>query len=364
MPPRLVAHEKDVAIIDLGFRGPVVASTPYQPDEASLIVFQRVGGSFNPASLKGFYDGVRRRVGREDSVVFLTSVDIGERLVFEELRDPPGLVVVSLGLSPSTCPGAGVYEPLKHQTINVAVALDVPLQAPGLVDLFRVVVEAKCLAVVELLLRCALRSPGTATDAVAVVARRGPRGYLTAGGATRIGGPVSKAVYKLVSRLGLRVLGPEGLVRNALGYDVDELTDLALEAYKQAEVPGVPTHRARGLIADTLRRVVRDPNVTAFIVAARDLDLRGLAGALPGVSEEEFRTDPRGLVADELLAAALSLYLGGFKGLLATYWVERLKERGGVRISAPVFEDDVVSALIGSVLSLVYDRLLSEGSRE
>lgn len=365
MPPRLVRHRSDVAVIDLGFRGAVASSAPYQPAEAAVIVFRRVDEDFNPPSLEGFYVRVRREVGRPDSVVLLTSVDLEDRLALEETKDPPGVVAVSVGLTPPTCPGSGGYEPLKASTINVAVAVDARLNSSGLLDLFRVAVEAKTLAAVELLLRCKTRSPGTATDAVAVVARPGRSGggILTAGMATRLGGSIAEAVYRLIVGLGSSILGPFGLARNALGYTINELVDLALEAYRRAPIPGVKEEVVREVIRELLGRALRDPNVAALIIAARDLDLRGAAGILPGIRSEEFSKDPRGIVADELLATALSLYLAGFKGLLATYWVERLKESGRIPVKAPVFEDDVISALLGSVLSLVYDRL-AVGGRE
>lgn len=366
MPPRLVRHRSDVAVIDLGFRGAVASSAPYQPVEASLIVFRRVDDDFNPGSLESFYDRVRREAGRPDSVVLLTSVDLEDRLAVEETRDPPGVVAVSVGLTPPTCPGSGVYEPLKASTINVAVAVDAVLAPSGLLDLFRVAVEAKTLAAVEILLRCRTRSPGTATDAVAVVARPGGSrgGILTAGMATRLGGSIAETIYRLTASLGYSILGPYGLVSNALGYTIDDLVNLAIEAYRQAPVPNVPEESVREAIRDVLGRVLRDPNVAALIIAARDLDLRGAAGILPGIPAEEFSGDPRGIVADELLATALSLYLAGFKGLLATYWIERLKESGRVQVKAPVFEDDAISALLGSTLSLVYDKLVASRGRE
>ncbi|GAB6148603.1 adenosylcobinamide amidohydrolase [Stetteria hydrogenophila] len=364
MPARLARHTRDVAVIDLGFRGVVASSAPYQPPEASLIVFRRVGEDFNPPSLRAFYEGVRRDLGREDAVVLLTAVDLEERLAVEELEDPPGVVAVSLGLTPPTCPGRGVHEPLKPSTINVAVGVDVELERSGLMDLFRVAAEAKALAAVELLLRCRTRSPGTASDGLAVVARPGGPGggAVTAGMSTRLGGPVAWSIYRLIVGLGARILGPLGLAENALGYSLEGLLDLAMEAYSRAPVPGVSVEEARRMVRGILARLLRDPNVASLVIAARDLDLRGAAGALPGVSAEEFARDPRGIVADELLAVALSLYAAGFKGLLAAYWVERLKESGAVGIEAPTFEDDVVSALVGSALSLLYDMLLG-GSR-
>lgn len=356
---RILVHSRDVAVIDLGFTGAVASSAPFQPPVASLVVFRRVGEDFNPGSLAGFYENVRREIGRRDSIVLLTSVDLEERLEIQGIEDPPGVAAVSIGLTPPTCPGAPSHEPLPSSTINVAVAVKTGLTHSGLMDLFRTVVEAKTLASVELLLRCSSRSPGTVSDAVAVIAEKGK--LVTAGPATRVGGPVAEAVYGLITRAGARILAPYGYVVNALGYTLEELVGLALEAYRRAPVPGVGEEEVRLNVRKVLEGILRDPNVAALLIAARDLDLRGLAGTLPGLTGGEFKEDPRSIVADELLATALSLYIAGFKGLLAAYWVERLKSAGEVSITAPVFEDDVISALVGSALSLVYDRLLGGG---
>ena len=359
---KIAALNGDIAVIDFDFKATFISTMPYQPRESSSIVFKRVDEDFNPGDLRGYYEGVREHAGRGDAIVFLTSVDLGDRLLLRELREPRGFIAASIGLGPPACPGMSGREPLRTGTINVAVVLDESLTESGLADLLRVVAEAKCLASVELLLRCSLRSPGTVTDSIAVGAREERSGgYVNAGMATSIGGPVAEAVYRLLVGEGTRILGPEGMLRNALGLTVDGLVELAVEAYRRAPVPGVSEDSVRREAERLLRGIISDPNVASLIIASRDLDLRGYVGALPGVGEEEFRSDTKRILADELIAMAISLYVAGVKGLFATYWVERLKEKGLISIDLPPFEDDVVSALVGSILTLIYDKLLGAG---
>jgi len=80
----------------------------------------------------------------------------------------------------------------------VAVWADTPLSKWGMVDLLRTVVEAKCLAAVDRLVRCnGARSPGTVTDAVlvAVPVRQGELLH-HAGPATELGQRAALLVYE------------------------------------------------------------------------------------------------------------------------------------------------------------------------
>ncbi len=352
---RLETLSGDLAVIGLGFRGVVASTAPFQPREAEAIVFARVGDE-DLGDLEGLYARVRREAGYRDSVVLLTSVDLRERIAVEVIDGLDALAAVSVGLEPPTCPGDARHEPLAASTINVAVAAAEPLSLSAALDLLRVAAEAKCLASVELLLRCNERSPGTVSDAIAVVAPRGG-GALVSGMATRLGGLVSQAVYRLVVSVGLKSLGVEGLLRNALGIGYQELAELVAEAYSKAPLPWLSREEVKERALEKAKRLLSDPNMAALLAAARDLDLRGYAGALPGL--HGFKGDPKGLVADELLGAAIAIYASGFKGLLAAVWVEKLKEAGVIRLEAGPFEDDAVSALVGSILSLILDEELA-----
>ena len=358
MAPRVLEAGRDRVVIDLGFRGVVTSTAPLQPSEASRVAFVRVGDLAGLEDAVRVYRAVREELG-EDTVVLLTSADLDKAFGLRELGEPKALVAASVGLKPPACPGGGAYEPLRLGTVNLVVAVDEGLEESGVLDLVRVASEAKCLAMVELNLKCALRSPGTVTDTVTVIARRG--GYLNAGMATRIGGPVSLAVYELLVDTALKLRGPEEFLGDSLGLGFKGLVDVAVKAYSLAPVPGVDESRARALVERELRLMARDPNLLFLVAAARDAELRGMAGAIYGVGRDEFRRDPRGIIADELLAFATSLYLSGFKGLLAAYWLERLKEKGKIDLGGGVFLDDMVAAVAGSALSRVYDRLLGGG---
>ena len=348
----------EALVVDLDGDYEFLSTIPYQPRVANSIVFKRVPEDFQCSNLRGYYEGVRRELGRMSSIVFLTSAQV-EDYIYESRRDEKALIVATLGLKPPVCPGyESLYRPLSG-TINVAVVVDYDLAYSAMADLLRVVAEAKALACSELLLRCARRSPGTVTDAIAVGRpTRGEEGIVAAGMATEVGGWVAEVIYRRFVEVGLRKLSLEGFLENALGLTLDDLANLAIEAYTQAPIPGVDLELVRGRVRRLLERLLNDPNVTSFIVAARELDLHASSGSIPGLRVEDHERDSTAIVADELLAFSLSLYIAGFKGLLATYWVERLKERGSLKVKLPQFEDDVVAALVGSTLSLLYSELL------
>jgi phosphatidylglycerophosphatase A len=59
------------------------------------------------------------------------------------------------------------------------------------------------------------------------------------------------------------------------------------------------------------------------------------------------------------MGKAIAEYLNGFKGLLAYYWIDRIKE-GDKDLEdlsgLPPMTDDVVGAIVGGVLSRIYDK--------
>jgi alpha-ribazole phosphatase CobZ len=164
-------------------------------------------------------------------------------------------------------------------------------------------------------------------------------------------------VYKAV--ISKAVGGDRGkLLKRVTGLGVEDVLEIFSQVYSRASIPGLSTGEAKEIARKHLGRALEDPNVWSFLIAARELDLHGLSGTIPGIGAEEFRRDPVRLVADEVLGLALSLYLAGLKGLFSMYWIERLKERGDLSHgSLHSFEDDVVSALVGSLLT----KLLEEG---
>ncbi|MCX8165840.1 MAG: bifunctional adenosylcobinamide hydrolase/alpha-ribazole phosphatase CbiS [Acidilobaceae archaeon] len=340
---------EDLVVAELEEEFLFLTTIPFQPKVARSLVFKRVSYDFNCPDLSAYYAKVREEVGR-NALVFLTAADVRRYL---HLSGEGFEILATIGLSPPACPG---YVGRGMGTINLAVLARAPLSESGLADLLRTAAEAKSMAVAELLLRCNSRSPGTVSDAIAVgrpLSLGGEAHF--AGMGTRLGSAVSRAIYEGLVREGMRRLGAEGMAANALGLGLEEMVEIAMNLYSLAPVPGLSSERVRGELRETILRYLADPNVMAFLIAARELDLHALAGSLPGLSREEAEADSMKVVADELLAFALSLYLAGFKGLLATYWVERVKKEGKVK-ELPLFEDDVLSALLASGLSQLYER--------
>ena len=347
-------EDSEALVVGLSEDHVFLTNLPYQPRVADHVVFKRVPRDFHcPGGecLKAYYDALRSSLGLERALVFLTAADVRKHLR-RELPDGSA-VIATVGLEPPVCPGSsrsGVGR--LGSTVNVAVLANAALSESGLVDLLKTVCEAKSLAMAELLLRCELRSPGTASDAVAVGRPAGLEGSEHfAGMATSLGNAVASGVYEGLVSLGLELLGLEGYVRNLLGLSLEQIVESAMRVYGEAPIPGLEPAVVEEYLRKLVRSLLGDPNVLSIVVAARELDLHASAGSIPGLPVEDFRADSVGIVADELLASALALYISGFKGLLATYWVERLKKRGLTGSELPVFEDDVLSALIGSAIA-------------
>ena len=212
------------------------------------------------------------------------------------------------------------------------------------------------LAVSEILLRCTSRASGTVSDAVAIVLPRSrPKRYLFAGIATDVGNAIAKAVYRAILSRAITLLGIDDFLKNVLGVDRERIVELALQLYRRAPIPGLSVDRVRKILRDILDDVLRDPNVWCLLIAARELDLHAYSSSIPHLSRDEFLNDTQKILADELLGIALSLYIAGAKGMFSMYWVERLKKNGVLSFELPMFEDDVLSALLGSLLTKLYD---------
>jgi len=352
----------DVVVVEFGEDMHVVSTVPVVSRTGFVrhVVFKQVPKDFNHPNVVEFYREVLADLGLSNGVVFLTAASL-DKFRFVHLSDVRAAIFATTALEPPTCLEVEPYEPLAVGTINIAVALWQPLSLSALVDLVKTVAEAKALASSEALLRCVSRSPGTVTDAVAVLKPAGNgEEILFAGMSTTLGNAVAKAVHSIVAAEAMS-RGPSELLRNALGLSIDDVVRVFEELYSKYPIPGAPIWKASDVARHILGRLLNDPNVWSFIVAARELDLHGRWGTIPGLSADEFRSDSVRIVADEALGIALSLYLAGLKGLFSMYWVERLKKSGELRFrEAEMFEDDVVSALLGSLYTLVFEELTGE----
>ncbi|MCE4604531.1 MAG: adenosylcobinamide amidohydrolase [Aeropyrum sp.] len=334
----------------------VITTLPHQPSRSNALVFKQVDDGWR-GGLKSFYRRVRRGLGLDRAVVFMTSADVGE-YIYEVVDDPETHIIATVGLNPPACPASPrrLHEPI-HSTINIAVLTSHPLKRSGMLDLLRVVAESKAAAAADALLPCGGRATGTATDAIAVGAPLAARGAVTAGLYTTVGGVVGDSVYRMLVEGATGRMGADERLRALLGLTPDEVIRAFVKVYTTAPIPGVRLEYVEDAARRELEGMLRDPNVAAMLVAARELDIHGAAGSIPGLSRREYLEDSPGIVADELLGSALALYLAGFKGLLATIWVERLKEKGILGGELPVFADDMLSAILGSLVTRIYGRM-------
>lgn len=351
-----LVHEENALVIELSEPVEVISSIPVLGANPRFIIFKTVSTDFHTDNLVNFYKSVLSRLGIDSGVVFLTSVSVSEYTWEKVLNPYVSDVVVTVGLEPPVClDSKGVYRPISG-TINIAVITTAPLTTEGAVDLFKTVVEVKVLAVSEILLRCTSRASGTVSDAVAIALPRSrPRQYLFAGIATDVGNAIAKAVYRAILSRAVTLLGIDDLLKNVLGVDREHIVELALQLYRRAPIPRLSVERVKNILRDILDDVLRDPNVWCLLIAARELDLHAYSSSIPHLSRDEFLNDTQKILADELLGIALSLYVAGAKGMFSMYWVERLKKNGVLSFELPMFEDDVLSALLGSLLTRLYD---------
>jgi len=348
---------------------------------AKHVILRRVSSEFTaaPVELLRLARSVTSRVGipPSESVVVFTAASVNEYVLVES-RNPrvDASVLAVIGLNPPTCvevsrtyeaPVIRVGMRSDAGTISMVVGVGHSLTCAAALDLLRTVVEAKAAACSDLLLRCESRAVGTVTDNVTLI-YQGVSGscgcaHPWAGPATEIGHEVAKAVWEAVAGKGVKLLDLDGRLRSAVGLGIEELVDEAVRAYKEAPVPGLSEGEARIKLRRALLKALKDPNVWAFLIAARELDLHGASGTIPGLSREEFMKDTVKVVADELMSLALATYVAGAKAMFSTYWVERLKAKGVLKAvkKLPMFEDDVVSALIASSLTRLYDEVLEDG---
>jgi alpha-ribazole phosphatase CobZ len=269
-------------------------------------------------------------------VTFFTAVNVAEH--YAALTGRRVAVVATAGL---------------RGTINVLAVLQIEPDLRALADAFRLAVEAKAVAAADLgLRRGGRRVGGDVSDAVAVIATGGERRRYVG-----LGTDVGEELFELAHEAVIKALG--GLdadceLRLNLGLGYDDLLNLVLDAYYTA--PAAGAGNVERLARSLLDAVLADPNVWAYIYAAGELDARGAVGTLRGLSRDEHRADSKKIVADESIGAALAEYIGGFKAVLALYWLDRLKP--GPLSRLPMFADDIAAAIAAGVLARLYDRLL------
>ncbi|MEM3831778.1 MAG: adenosylcobinamide amidohydrolase [Sulfolobales archaeon] len=315
------------------------------------VIFREIDERSVCCDLREYYIRVLRDLGVERALILLTSASLEKSFKTSRVEEAKTDLYMSIGLKPSTCLNSKTYEPLRIGTINIVAVVDLPLTDNASIDLLKTIAEAKTLASSDIILRCSSRSPGTVTDSISILKPADdPGGILFAGMSTTIGNAIAREVYRLILEHAMRRSYDE-ILRDLIGLDLEDLKEIFKKIYSLNPVEGLDISKACDKAVRSLIRVLRDPNVWAFIIAARELDLHGISGAIPGLSEEDFKRDSKKIVADEILGIALAQYLAGTNGMFTMYWIERLKESGVLEHGElEMFEDDIVSALLAYML--------------
>ncbi|MDW8010668.1 MAG: adenosylcobinamide amidohydrolase [Sulfolobales archaeon] len=334
---------------------PVVSRSGLSTGPVDSVVFREVREEEVYRNLVDYYRRTIDEVGAEKALVVLTSASLNQKFRQFHIEEGNTDIYMTVSLSPASCLESRVYKPISIGTINVVVATGAPLVYSAMVDL------AKTLASVESMLYCGSRASGTVSDSVSVLRPADLEGaVLFAGISTDFGNTVARVVHEhIVSESISRDLSEK--LKNVIGVDLDTLENLFSKVYEMYPIEGVSTSEATSRALERLRRALSDPNVWSLLIAARELDLHGASGSIPGLSRSEFLADSKRLVADEVLGMALADYLVGINGVLTMYWIERLKEGGSLKYCRlGAFEDDVVSALLAFMVVSVIRELGNE----
>ncbi len=331
------------------------------------VVFKTVDENFNHPEPSNYARELVLELGlpQTTTAVFLTAVDVLDNKVVKYSEKPVDILTIcTVGLENPSCIYSLGSSPNSVSTINILGVVDVELTDEGLVDLFRTITEAKTLAVVDLGLSCgSYRASGTVSDAVIAghtIANSHKDRIKYAGMATDIGNAIARLVYESVHEAVLKNLTDDEELKLITDFSLDELVDLALKAYSRSPVPGIDLDYVRRLVREELRSLIQDPNVWSFIHCAKCLDLLGSVGRIRGLSVQEYLDDSTRIVADEILGIALALYINGWKALFNYYWIENMKSKDELAEigKASMFMDDIITSIIGSILSKAYDKLL------
>jgi alpha-ribazole phosphatase CobZ len=115
-------------------------------------------------------------------------------------------------------------------------------------------------------------------------------------------------------------------------------------------VPGSGTHAKNlAMLRRELTKALRDVNVEALILAAVRLEEDGRRGLIPGLTADNFQSDPITLVADESIGLAIANYLAGTWGIYNFLRYDRVKP--GIMKKLGPFMDDAIGGLIAGAMT-------------
>ncbi|MGY0288745.1 MAG: adenosylcobinamide amidohydrolase [Candidatus Methanodesulfokora washburnensis] len=343
--------ENKALIVKLAVDHFFLSTMPYQPTSARTIIFKQVPKDFQEINLREFYGRIRSELDAANSIVFLTAANV-ENYIYSKIDEPEIHILITMGLRPPTCPGVKeLFRPLSS-TINIAVIVDRGLTKSAIIDLIRVVAEAKTLAAVELLLRCDYRSSGTVTDAIAVGRPLSlDESVLFAGMSTDIGNKVAYSIYSSIVKEGLRRLSLDDFIINTLGIQLEELLKIIAKSYNVIFNLNIDEKILVENATIIINYLFKDRNIINFLITARELDLRTAIGSIPAYGN--VRTSP----AEEYLSIGLAAYSVGLKSIPIISQLRKIEELGIIRINSPQFEKEAALGIIGSALLLLHEAL-------
>jgi alpha-ribazole phosphatase CobZ len=359
---KIIRSDSEALIIDLE-RDMVPLSTAGCPKvftTVRYIVFKRVPKDFSHVDLDAFCSDLSNSLGLDGAktIIFLTAVDVSTYSYAQAVfRDVKVEVFITFGINMPYCVNIDIDVHNQLNTINIAVIVNKPLSRLALLDLFRTVSEIKgsilslggpqCISGISL---------GTASDATTVVAPEDSNRF--AGIATDIGIATAQALIKALTK-SLININYEDYIAKTLGLNNFEyIIELSKRVYNFAPIPSVNEEEFLEELKKEFSYALTDPNIQILIRGAKLVEISAQLGLIPSITSSEFLADTPRIIVDELIGKALSEYINGFRGLLAYYWVERLKERGDLSEikELPPISDDIITALIGSILSKIYDK--------
>mgnify|MGYP001626189388 FL=1 len=357
---RVIAETSDLLLIDLEgeYLSLSTSGCPKAYEDVKYLAFKRVPKDFERVDLDAYCREASRGMGVDirETVIFLTAVDLkGYSRSSYSYGGVNAEAFVTYGVDSPSC---FEWKGREIGTINVAVILDKPMSRVGLLDVFRTVSEIKGMAFSLGGPMCPSHSSvGTASDATMVASPAGEERF--GGTATEVGISASMAVLKALSQQ-IASTPINEYVAKTLGFkDLDEIVEIAMKAYRKAPVPSLNDEEVKREIGEEMSALWKDPNLRIIVRSARLAESFLSLGLFPGNEVEEYKRDSAGIIADEVLGKAIAEYVNGFRGLLAYYWIDRIKKSDKDLEELdrlPPMTDDVVGAIIGGVLSRIYDR--------
>jgi len=287
----------------------------------------------------------------EETVAFLTAADVGRAATVQK---GDVFALATAGFSNAYCsrskPGS-----CGPGTVNVIVVVGRPLSRRSLVEALAWATEAKCHAVLRLLLGNEGPCLGTTTDSVLVACPPGEHRDVFCGPATGLGERLMSAVEEAVVTAAERAgYSPTPSVAELLEREGITLDDL-VEAGRALFV-GEWSEECEERVREELERALRNPNVALAVFAAVIVDRFLRLGSRPreceGVEE-----DPGWIYFDEVLGQFVAMELGGFAGLFNFGRYDR--EKPGILRKVDerwLTLDDVLAGLIGGAMAAAFKR--------